>query len=89
MYNGFRIMTSNVVEIIIVFYCIFLFQDKTLSVNVLAKDYLDKLAEQANMEVMISAQVTRENNQHSNVVKVDNFRLRRPDIEIKVSCLFE
>lgn len=38
------------------------------------------------MEVIISATVAKENNNKDNIVKVDNFRLRRADIEIKVSC---
>lgn len=54
--------------------------------DVKSKDYLDKIAEQANMEVIISATVAKENNNKDNIVKVDNFRLRRADIEIKVSC---
>lgn len=62
------------------------YQDKTFSVDVKSKDYLDKIAEQANMEVIISATVAKENNNKDNIVKVDNFRLRRADIEIKVSC---
>lgn len=53
--------------------------------DVKSKDYLDKIAEQANMEVIISATVARDNNNKDNIVKVDNFRLRRADIEIKVS----
>lgn len=53
--------------------------------DVKSKDYLDKIAEQANMEVIISASVARDNNNKDNIVKVDNFRLRRADIEIKVS----
>lgn len=61
------------------------YQDKTFSVDVKSKDYLDKIAEQANMEVIISASVARDNNNKDNIVKVDNFRLRRADIEIKVS----
>lgn len=51
------------------------------------KDYLDKIAEQANMEVIISATVAKENNNKDNIVKVDNFRLQRADIVIKVSYL--
>ena len=39
------------------------------------------------MEVIVSARVTREDNSKDNIVKVDNFRLRRPDIEISVSFL--
>ena len=39
------------------------------------------------MEVIVSATVTREDNSKVNIVKVDNFRLRRPDIEIRVSLL--
>lgn len=39
------------------------------------------------MEVIVSATVTREDNSKVNIVKVDNFRLRRPDIEISVSFL--
>lgn len=63
-------------------------KDKTFSVDVKSKDYLDKIAEQANMEVIISATVAKENNNKDNIVKVDNFRLRRADIEIKMptSC---
>lgn len=53
--------------------------------DVKSKDYLDKIAEQANMEVIISATVARDNNNKDNIVKVDNFRLRRADIEVKVS----
>lgn len=64
------------------------YQDKTFSVDVKSKDYLDKIAEQANMEVIISASVARDNNNKDNIVKVDNFRLRRADIEIKVSYRF-
>nr|XP_022335793.1 uncharacterized protein LOC111132291 [Crassostrea virginica] len=61
---------------------------KPISVKVTSQKYLDKIAEQANMEVIVSATVTREDNSKVNIVKVDNFRLRRPDIEIRMptSC---
>lgn len=41
------------------------------------------------MEVIISVIVVKENNNKDNIVKVDNFRFRRVDIEIKVSCFIK
>lgn len=41
------------------------------------------------MEVIILVIVVKENNNKDNIVKVDNFRFRRVDIEIKVSCLIK
>lgn len=41
------------------------------------------------MEVIISVIVVKENNNKDNIVKVDNFRFWRVDIEIKVSCFIK
>lgn len=55
--------------------------EKKLTFKVKREDYWDKMYELFNMEIMAFAHVKETENYY---VKRDDYRLRRPDIDVKV-----
>lgn len=58
-----------------------MFLEKKLTFKVKSEDYWDKMYELFNMEIMAFAHVKETENYY---VKRDDYRLRRPDVDVKV-----
>ena len=55
--------------------------EKKMTFKVKREDYWDKMYELFNMEIMVFAHVKETENYY---VKRDDYRLRRPDVDVKV-----